>query len=93
MALITEFFCLGVVWVLACLMLALGLRLLQWLRVAQDLGALEELLFAAGISFAILGVVTFAIGTVGSAAPRHHSDPLGCCRTCGWEMIGAGLMN
>ena len=65
MALITGFFCLGVVWVLACLMLALGLRLLQWLRVAQDLGALEELLFAAGISFAILGVVTFAIGTVG----------------------------
>ena len=46
-------------------MLALGLRLLQWLRVAQDLGALEELLFAAGISFAILGVVIFAIGTVG----------------------------
>ena len=65
MALITEFFCLGFVSVLGCLMLALGLRLLQWVRVAQDLGALEELLFAAGISFAILGVVIFAIGTVG----------------------------
>jgi hypothetical protein len=65
MALITAFFYLGVVLVIACLAVALGLRLLQWFRLAQDVGPLEEALYAAGLSFAVLGVAAFGLGTVG----------------------------
>jgi 4-amino-4-deoxy-L-arabinose transferase-like glycosyltransferase len=65
MALITAFFYLGVVLVMACLAVALGLRLLQWFRLAQDVGPLEGALYAAGLSFAILGVAAFGLGTVG----------------------------
>ena len=65
MALITAFFFLGLVSVLACLAMALGLRFLHWFRLAQEVGALEEALYAAGLSSAVLGVIAFVLGTVG----------------------------
>src|SRR5208283_1743690 len=65
MALIAAFLCLAAALVIACLAVALGLQLLQWMRLAQDAGALEEALYAAGLSFAILGTAAFALGTVG----------------------------
>lgn len=65
MALVTAFFYLGVVLVIACLAMALGFRLLLWFRFAQDVGALEAALYAAGLSFAILSLAVFALGMVG----------------------------
>ena len=65
MALVAAFFYLSLVLVLVCLTVALGLRILSWLRDEQLVGALEEVLYAAGISFAILGAATFVLGALG----------------------------
>jgi hypothetical protein len=65
MALSTAIFHLGVVLVLVCLAVALGIRLLQWFQLSQGIGGLEEALNASGLSFAILGVAAFGLGTAG----------------------------
>jgi len=60
-----AFSCLAAALVIACLAVAFGLQLLQWMQIAQGAGGLEEGLYAGGLSFAILGMATFALGTLG----------------------------
>ena len=64
MALITGLANLIVVGFLLLLALAFGLRLLEWLQFASD-SLLEDSLFAAGLSFALLEIALFVLGMMG----------------------------
>lgn len=64
MALIGTFAHLCVVFLLACLAIAFGTRMLRSLRLSVD-GALEEALYATGLFFAALEVALFFLGMFG----------------------------
>lgn len=90
MALTEGILYLGVALILACLSVALGLRLLACFRLAESVSVVEEVLYAAGVSFAVLGVATFMLGTLGWLGHRKALILLGIAALAagrGWRRL------